>query len=132
MVAKSFLPEDLLFSKEHVWVRLEGKNARIGLSELLVENLGRTLDIDFVSDGEEAEIGSELGHISGAMSVCDVYSPLSGIISEVNEEVLEDPSLISDEPYGDGWLCVLSDIDEDECEEMLMDMEEYDITATDL
>lgn len=121
------LPEYLKYSKTHEWVQIKRNNtARVGITEY-----GQKRIIDKILFVQLPEVDAELeqfdsfGVIESEKNVVEVYSPLSGRIVAVNEEIEEDPALIMHDPYGDGWMIQLEHINEDELKN-LMDSAEYE------
>lgn len=118
-------PEDLRFCEEHLWIRIEGDRARIGMTDFLVDQLGRALDVDLTDPGKEVDASAELGHITGSgEGSFDVFTPLAGTLVEVNEELFENPDLLTDDPYDEGWLFVVEGVDPEEVKDLL-NPEEY-------
>lgn len=126
-----FFPEDLLYSKEHLWVRLEGRTARIGITEILVDEIGRPLGIDLPEEGDEIEAAAVIAAITGSSAgECELFSPLSGKVAKINPALEEDPSLLISDPYDEGWFCLLGSFDKEDCE-ALMDAEDYEAMLSD-
>lgn len=118
-------PEDLLYTQEHLWVRIEGGCARVGITEFLADMVGRVMEVELPEEGIEADDSSDCGHLTGSKESRDIFSPLAGMVQTVNDELLEDPELVNGDPYGEGWLFVLEDIDL-EAEDTLMSPEDYE------
>lgn len=122
-------PEDLRFSKEHLWVRVEGERVRLGVTDRLVDSLGRVIDVDLPTDGQEADVTSEIGTVTGSKGgAVPIFSPVAGTVSEVNRDLEDDPELVSSDPYDEGWCCILTGVDADDIE-ALMGPEEYEAAA---
>ena len=100
-------PEELKYSKEHIWVRVEGQRAVIGLTDYAQHELGAISAIELPEAGDELEQDDSFGTVEARKTVAELYAPLSGHILEVNREVLDAPTLINDDPYDDGWLLVV-------------------------
>ena len=96
-------PEDLRYSKEHEWVRLEGNVATIGVTRFAVEQLGDVTQVDLPKEGETVKKDDVFGTVESVKAVSDVYAPLSGEIVEVNIALGDTPDAINTDPYGDGW-----------------------------
>lgn len=117
-------PDDLLYTKEHEWVKVENGKARIGITDYAQHELG---DIVFV---ELPEIESEVlametfGVVESVKTVSDLYSPVSGKVVEVNTELQSIPELVNSNPYDKGWMIMVTMIDEKELKELLS-AEEY-------
>jgi glycine cleavage system H protein len=107
-------PEELKYSKEHVWVRIEGDRAVIGISDFAQEELGPVSGVDLPDEGDEVEQDDSIGSIEARKTVADIYAPLSGTVLSVNQEAVDNPALMNDDPYDGGWLVEirLDDLDE--------------------
>src|SRR5690606_26612109 len=97
-------PSTLRFATTHEWVALEGTTATVGLSKFAVDQLTDLLTIELPSVGDRVTAGKSMGEVESVKSVNDVYAPLSGEVTEVNDALVENVQLLSDEPYGKGWL----------------------------
>jgi len=97
-------PEELKYSKEHVWVRVEGESAVIGITDFAQEELGAISGIELPDEGDEVEQDDSVGSIEARKTVADIYAPFSGVVLKVNQEVLDSPTLLNDDPYDGGWL----------------------------
>ncbi len=97
-------PEELKYSKEHVWVRVEGDSAVIGITDFAQEELGAISGVELPDEGDEVEQDDSVGSIEARKTVADIYAPFSGVVLNVNQEVLDTPTLLNDDPYDGGWL----------------------------
>lgn len=97
-------PEELKYSKEHVWVRIEGDSAVIGITDFAQEELGAISGVELPDEGDEVEQDDSVGSIEARKTVADIYAPFSGVVVSVNQEVLDTPTLMNDDPYDGGWL----------------------------
>jgi glycine cleavage system H protein len=100
-------PEDLRYSEEHEWVRVDGTRARIGITDYAQDALGDIVFIDLPSVGSEVEVGGHLGEVESTKSVSEIYAPLSGTVTAVNDALANAPETINQDPYGEGWICEL-------------------------
>ena len=107
-------PEELKYSKEHVWVRIEGDSAVIGITDFAQEELGAISGIELPDEGDEVEQDDSFGSVEARKTVADIYAPFSGIVLSVNQEVLDTPTLMNDDPYDGGWLVEVALNDRDE------------------
>jgi glycine cleavage system H protein len=107
-------PEELKYSKEHVWVRVEGDSAVIGITDFAQEELGAITGVELPDEGDEVEQDDSIGSIEARKTVADIYAPFSGIVLSVNQEVLDTPALLNDDPYDGGWLVEVALNDRDE------------------
>jgi len=121
---------DLRFSEDHLWVLEMGDTARIGLSDYAQEQLGEILTVALPENGKFVEQGGAVGEAESQKTVVELVSPLSGAIRAVNENVVEDPSMINVDPYGKGWLVEVEIADPEELEQ-LMNFDEYELFIED-
>jgi glycine cleavage system H protein len=117
-------PEDLRYTKEHEWVRLEGTRARVGITDFAQDALGDVVYVDLPEIGAVVQAGQPLGEVESTKSVSDVFSPVSGAIVERNPLVDDRPELVNEQPYGDGWLVAIEPSDPDAIG-TLLDAEAY-------
>jgi glycine cleavage system H protein len=97
-------PEDLKYSKEHEWVRMNGNVAEVGVTVFAQESLGDVVYVDLPESGTEIDQFAKFGEIESVKAVSDLFSPVGGKIVEVNPEATERPEVVNEEPYGSGWL----------------------------
>jgi glycine cleavage system H protein len=105
------IPDDLRYTKEHEWVRLEGSLARIGITDYAQDALGDVVYVDLPAVGAALTANQPLGEVESTKSVSDVYCPLGGIVVERNAAIEDRPELVNEQPYGDGWLVVIEPTD---------------------
>lgn len=117
-------PEELKYSREHIWIRREGNRAVIGITDFAQDALGAIASVDIPDEGDEVEQEDSMGSIEARKTVAELYAPFSGTVSEVNHELLDNPSLINDDPYDAGWLLEISIDDPDELK-LLMSADDY-------
>ena len=115
--------EGLYYSKDYLWVELEDDKARIGLTDYAQKQLREILVVDLPSAGDEITKGEPFGSVESAKTISDLIAPLSGVVEEVNEKVVENPALINEDPYGEGWLIIISPTKLDEELKELMDFD---------
>lgn len=96
--------EELLFYKEHEWVRVENGTAVIGISDYAQDTLGDVVYLDLPGVGDELKAGDRIGEVESVKSTSDLYTPVSGKVVEVNQKASDTPEIINTEPYGGGWL----------------------------
>ena len=113
------------YSDEHLWVRIDGESAYIGLTDVLQEKLGELVSVNLPEAGEEIERGEPLGEVESAGELRELIAPVTGIVLATNPDVEDQPSLINEDPMREGWLLEIELRDEEELGE-LMDLEEYD------
>lgn len=107
-------PEELKYSKEHIWIRVEHDTAVIGITDFAQEELGAISGVELPEEGDEVEQDDSLGSVEARKTVAEVYAPFSGTIHAVNHEVVDNPGLLNDDPYDSGWLVevTLDDVEE--------------------
>ena len=98
------IPEELKYSKDHEWVRLSGTIARVGITDYAQDALGDVVFVQLPASGSEVSAGQSCSEVESTKSVSDIYVPVSGLITNVNNLLSESPSLINSDPYGDGWI----------------------------
>jgi len=103
------IPEDLRFAENHEWVRLEPDGSvRVGISDYAQDALGDIVYIDLPAVGTAVELGEAFGEIESTKSVAEVYAPIAGTITAVNEALESGPEAINHQPYGGGWIVVIT------------------------
>jgi glycine cleavage system H protein len=107
-------PEDLKYLETHEYVRLDGEIATLGISAFAVDQLGDIVFLELPEIGDALEKGESFGSIESVKAVEDLNAPISGTVIERNEAMIESPELISEDPYGEGWLVKLRINDADE------------------
>lgn len=117
------IPEGLKYSKSHEWVKMEGENTGlVGLSDYAQDALGDLVFVNLPETGDEVSAGEPLGDVESVKAVSDVYSPVTGVVAEVNEALLDAPEAINEAPY-DAWLVRVEHIMDTE---ELMSASEYE------
>ncbi len=117
-------PEELKYSKEHLWVRVEGKRGVIGLTDYAQHELGAVSAIELPDEGDELDQDDSFGSVEARKTVAELYAPVSGPVLEVNSDLLDAPAPINDDPYDDGWLVVVEIVSPEELNS-LMSAEDY-------
>ena len=117
-------PVELRYSRDHEWVRMESSLARIGITDFAQDALGDVVYVELPEVGLVVTANSAFAEIESTKSVSDVFAPVSGEVIEVNDVLEERPELVNEDPYGDGWICVIQPSAEAELDE-LMDSESY-------
>jgi len=102
------IPDDLCYSKEHEWVRLEGKEAVVGITDYAQKQLHEIVYAEVHKQGSEVKQFQTMGTVESVKSVSDVFSPVSGKITAVNKDLSDSPELLNQDPYGKGWLARVS------------------------
>ena len=120
----TLVPEDLFYSEEHEWVRVEDDVAIVGITDFAQDQLGDIVYVDLPEVGSTIDVGSVVGELESTKSVSDVYSPVSGEVIAVNPELEGSEELINSDPYGEGWLFKVR-LGDGEPTEGLMSAEQY-------
>jgi glycine cleavage system H protein len=97
-------PEDLKYSREHEWVRMDGDIAIIGITEFAQDELGDIVYVETPKVGDTVKQNEQFGVVESVKTVSDLFSPVSGEVTEVNEDVVSSPELINKDSYGGGWI----------------------------
>ena len=112
-------PKELKYSKDHEWLRVEGGNAYIGITEFAQGELGDIVFVDVDTEGEELEKEEVFGSIEAVKTVSDLFMPINGEVLLFNVKLEDEPELINTDPYGDGWVIKISIADVSELDELL-------------
>ena len=112
-------PENLKYSNDHEWVKVEGNEAFIGISDFAQSELGEIVFVDITSEGEKVDKGAIFGSIEAVKTVSDLMMPITGEVIEVNPKLDDEPELVNTDPYGEGWIIKVSIEDEAELDELL-------------
>ena len=118
-------PDDLKYSKEHEWVRMEGNIAQIGVTVFAQDSLGDVVFIDLPDVGTEVGQFEKFGEIESVKAVSDLFSPIAGTIVDANSAAIDNPETVNTDPYGSGWLIKVEISDPSQLDE-LTDAETYE------
>jgi glycine cleavage system H protein len=118
------IPQDRRYTKDHEWARLEGGSVRVGITDYAQDALGDVVFVQVPTTGTVLAAGSSMSEVESTKSVSDIYAPVDGTITDVNDELVENPQRLNEDPYGDGWICVLALADPTQFEGLL-DAEAY-------
>ncbi len=118
-------PEDLKYLDSHEYVRLDGEIATIGISAYAIEQLGDLVFLELPEVGDSLETGTSFGSIESVKAAEDLYPPVSGTVIDRNEAMIENPEVIADDPYGDGWLLKVRVENPDDELEDIMSAQDY-------
>jgi glycine cleavage system H protein len=119
------VPDDLRYSKDHEWARAEeGGRARMGITDYAQDALGDVVYVDVPQVGTKVTVNESFSEVESTKSVSDIYAPVSGTVVEVNGDLADAPERINEDPYGDGWICVI-ELDEGGTLDDLMDAAGY-------
>ena len=112
-------PDDLYYNREHIWVRVQGTRGTVGVTDFAQHEMGEILFVDLPEEGSQVEKDDVFGTLESSKTVAELHSPIGGEIVSVNKDLEEEPSLVNDDPYGNGWLVVIEIDDPTELEDML-------------
>lgn len=112
-------PENLKYTNEHEWIRVEGDIAYVGITDYAQEQLGDIVFVDIQAMGESLEAGETFGTIEVVKTISDLFLPIAGEILEQNEALEENPELVNQDPYGEGWLIKMKPADLSAVEDLL-------------
>jgi glycine cleavage system H protein len=98
------IPDDCLYSKEHEWVRIEGTTGIVGITHYAQESLGDVVYVELPSGGDSFEAGDVFGNVESVKAVSELFMPISGQVTEINEKLADAPELVNQDPYGNGWM----------------------------
>ncbi|HAM81809.1 glycine cleavage system protein GcvH [Ornithinibacillus bavariensis] len=113
------LPNDLLYSKEHEWVKREGNVVRIGITDFAQDELGDIVFVELPEVGDEISVNEPFGSVESVKTVSELYAPVSGKVVEVNSELEDSPELVNESPYENAWMIVVELSNEAEINELL-------------
>ncbi len=131
MAVDYLIPEDLYYTKDHLWVKVDENIAVVGITEYGQSQLGDVVFVELPKVGDFVDAGDKLAVVESIKAAIDVISPITGKITNVNEELNEEPNLINTEPYGNGWIAEIEMKDPSEIED-LMTAEDYKVYLEEL
>jgi glycine cleavage system H protein len=117
-------PDDLLYSQEHIWIRVEGNLATIGITDHAQEKLGEIISLELPEDNSAVERDEPFGRIESAKAAIELISPVSGTVINVNEDITDDIGIINSDPHDTGWMIVVELENPEELDDLL-DTGEY-------
>lgn len=113
------VPENLRYSPDHEWALADGDVVRVGITDYAQDALGDVVFVDLPEVGARLDQGSPFGEVESTKSVSDLYAPVTGTVTEVNQELVDAPERLNEDPYGEGWICVIAPDDVGQVEAML-------------
>ncbi|WP_101294728.1 glycine cleavage system protein GcvH [Halegenticoccus soli] len=118
-------PDDRRYMESHEWTTTGDGPVRIGITDFAQDELGDVVFVELPDEGDELAKGEEFGVVESIKAVSDLYAPVSGTVTDVNEDLFDQPELVNDDPYGDGWMIEVDPSDADEFDDLLTP-EEYE------
>ena len=125
----SNVPADLKYTKEHEWAKIEGGQARIGITAFAQEQLGDVVFVELPKVGAKVSGAKTFGVVESVKAVSDLYAPLSGEVVEVNGELTQTPETVNQDPYGKGWMIVVKPSNKAEWDQLLTAQQYEDFLA---
>lgn len=123
------MAEALKFTRDHLWLRVDGQRAQVGVSDYGQSQLGELIGVELPDLGDEMEKGEAFGELESVRTVSELIAPVSGTIVGINPELEDQPTIVNEDPYHEGWLVELELRDEEEID-ALMDTDEYESFAS--
>lgn len=126
-------PDDILYSKDHEWIKIDDDFAFIGITNFAQSELGDIVYVEIETLGEKLNQNEVFGTIEAVKTVSDLFLPVSGEIIEINPKIISNPELVNDDPFGDGWLAKISTGDKksEEIPELLLNVEYMSLIGVD-
>ncbi len=120
-------PEDLKYSKEHEWVLVEGNVATVGITDYAQDQLGDIVFVELPAIGDKVSKEDAFGVVESVKAVSDIYAPVSGKVLEVNDDLVDNPEMVNEDPYGDGWMIKIEMNDVEDLQDLMTaaEYEEY-------
>jgi len=101
------VPDDLRYTADHEWVRLEDGKARIGITDYAQDALGDVVFVQLPEPGATVKAGDSFSEVESTKSVSDIYAPVAGTVVEINTELVDAPERLNEDPYSEGWICII-------------------------
>jgi glycine cleavage system H protein len=105
------VPDDRRYTQDHEWARLEDGRVRVGITDYAQDALGDVVFVQLPERGARLEAGATFSEVESTKSVSDIYAPVAGTVVEVNTELTDAPQRVNEDPYGEGWICVIEPTD---------------------
>jgi glycine cleavage system H protein len=113
------IPKELKYTKDHEWIRVEGNEAYVGITDFAQGELGDIVYVEIETEGEEIKKGEVFGTVEAVKTVSDLFMPVTGTVLEVNPDLESEPEVVNSDPYGKGWMIKISIADTSELDESL-------------
>jgi glycine cleavage system H protein len=101
------VPDDLRYTADHEWVRFEDGKARIGITDYAQDALGDVVFVQLPEPSAKVKAGDSFSEVESTKSVSDIYAPVGGMVVEINSELVDAPQRLNEDPYGEGWICII-------------------------
>jgi glycine cleavage system H protein len=122
------VPEDLHYSKDHEWVRVDGEVAVIGITDYAQNSLGDVVYVELPKAGDEFAANESFGSVESVKAVSEVFTPIAGVVAQINESLADEPETVNSDPYGKGWMIQLKMSNAGEVDSLLTAAEYEDFT----
>ena len=113
------IPDNLKYTKDHEWIKVDGDEATIGITEFAQKELGDIVFIEVETEGETLEAGDAFGTIEAVKTVSDLFMPMKGEVTEFNADLESNPEIVNKDPYGEGWIIKVKISDQAEISDLL-------------
>ena len=113
------IPDDLRYSSDHEWANATGAVVRVGITDYAQDALGDVVFVDLPTVGATVAVGATIGEVESTKSVSEIYAPVAGTVSAVNDALTSSPELVNSDPYGEGWICEIATADASDLEALL-------------
>ena len=113
------VPDDVRYTSDHEWARAEGAKIRVGITDYAQDALGDVVFVQLPEPGTRVEAGNAFGEVESTKSVSDLFAPVTGVIVETNTELADSPQRLNEDPYGEGWICVIEPDDAGQLDQLL-------------
>ena len=113
------VPESLRYSTSHEWVLVSGTVVRVGITDVAQDALGDVVHVHLPELGTTVALSGLMGEVESTKSVSEIYSPVAGVVARVNDRLRQSPGLINSDPYGEGWVCELSNVQQSELDSLM-------------
>ena len=113
------VPDDRRYTKDHEWARLEDGRVRMGITDYAQDALGDVVFVQLPDPGTAVEAGGSLSEVESTKSVSDAYAPVTGSVAEVNGDLVDSPGRLNEDPYGEGWICLIEPADPSQFDSLL-------------
>lgn len=113
------IPEDLRYTKDHEWVKIDGDTATVGITDFAQGELGDIVYVEIEKEGDDVDMGEVFGTVEAVKTVSDLFMPVSGKITEVNSALEAQPELVNSDPYGEGWMIKVKVSDPSQASQLL-------------
>jgi glycine cleavage system H protein len=113
------IPDDLRYSSDHEWARANANVVRVGITDYAQDALGDVVFVDLPKVGHEVAAGAAIGEVESTKSVSEIYAPVSGTVTAINDALSNAPESVNADPYGEGWICEITTTDTSDFDELL-------------